>query len=346
MLDDSNVIRQRDASDALGVAATQHEQARFSAEVTNADHDNREITRVVVAGMGGSALAALQVKSWLEPVLLVSLEVVRTYDLPAYVDASTLVIASSYSGNTEETLSCYQQARERGAQVAVIASGGVLQKWAANDDVAHVALPGGVQPRMGVIYNLRALTALLAHFGVVSWAYFDEISASANWLREQTERWLPGVTTDKNDAKQAALLLVGKTPVFYAGHIMAPVAYKWKISLNETSKNVAFWNEYPEFNHNEFMGWASHPVEKPFAVVDLMSQFEHPQILKRFTISDRLLSGRRPKATVVTLEGDTVLRQMLWASVFADFVSIYTAILNGVDPTPVDLIEKLKKELV
>lgn len=346
MLDDTNVIRQRDASNALGVAATQYEQVRFLADIANAAHDGRTITRVVVAGMGGSALAALQVKSWLETVLTVPFEVVRTYDLPGYVDAQTLVIASSYSGNTEETLSGYQQARARGAQVAVIASGGMLQQWAANDAVTHVVLPGGVQPRMGVIYNLRALTALLAHFGVTSWQYFDDIAATADWLEHQTERWLPNVTTDKNDAKQLALLLVGKTPVFYAGHIMAPVAYKWKISLNETSKNVAFWNEYPEVNHNEFMGWASHPIEKPFAVVDLISQFEHPQTRKRFEISDRLLSGRRPKSLVIPLEGETILHQLLWASVLADFVSIYAAILNGVDPTPVDLIEKLKKELV
>jgi glucose/mannose-6-phosphate isomerase len=127
---------------------------------------------------------------------------------------------------------------------------------------------------------------------------------------------------------------------------MAPVAYKWKISWNENAKNVAFWNELPEFNHNEFMGWTSHPIEKPFAIFDLVSGLEHPQILKRFEVSDRLLSGQRPKSTVVNLAGDTVIAQMLWGSILADFVSIYVAILNGVDPTPVPLIEKLKKELV
>ena len=108
---------------------------------------------------------------------------------------------------------------------------------------------------------------------------------------------------------------------------------------------MAFWNEYPEFNHNEFMGWTSHPVEKPFAVFDLISPQEHRQILRRFEISDRLLSGRRPKAESIILAGDSVLAQMLWGSILADFVSIYVAVLNGVDPTPVDLIEKLKKEL-
>ncbi len=126
---------------------------------------------------------------------------------------------------------------------------------------------------------------------------------------------------------------------------MAPIAYKWKISWNENAKNVSFWNEYPEFNHNEFLGWTSHPVEKPFAVFDLISNFEHPRILKRFEISDRLLSGQRPKAMTIELKGKSPIAQMLWGSILADFVSIYVAVLNGVDPTPVPLIEKLKKEL-
>ena len=126
---------------------------------------------------------------------------------------------------------------------------------------------------------------------------------------------------------------------------MGGVAYKWKISWNENAKNVAFWNVLPEFNHNEFMGWTSHPVEKPYVVFDLRSSFDYPKITKSFEISDRLLSGKRPKANVIELQGESVIAQMLWASIFADFVSIYLAILNGVDPSKVELIEKLKQEL-
>jgi glucose/mannose-6-phosphate isomerase len=295
--------------------------------------------------MGGSALAALMLKAWLEAELSVPIEIVRDYTLPAYVDTNTLVIASSYSGNTEETVGCFAQARERSAQVAVVAAGGQLQQLADEYSVAHVVLPSGVQPRMTVMYGLRALTALLAHFGVIGLDKFDEIKQTADWLGKETMAWVPGVRTDKNLAKQLALLAIGKTPVFYAGSLMAPVAYKWKISWNENAKNLAFWNQYPEFNHNEFMGWASHPIEKPFAVFDLKSRMENPQILKRFTVSDRLLSGKRPKAVDIEMQGDSVLAQMLWGSVLADFASIYVAILNGVDPTPVPLIEKLKKEL-
>lgn len=345
MLDDDNVLRQRDPGGALGVAATQHEQARFSVEVQSPDHDGRQITRVVVAGMGGSALAALLAKSWLKQELTVPFEVVRSYTLPEYVDYNTLVIASSYSGNTEETLSCLEMARTKFAQVSTIASGGTLKDKAERDAIAHVDIPAGIQPRMAMIYQLRGLVALLAHFGVLSYDRFGEIADTADWLQAETQNWLPSSTTDKNLAKQIALLSVGKTPVFYAGDLMAPIAYKWKVSWNESAKNVAFWNELPEFDHNEFLGWTSHPVEKPFAVFDLISSFEHPQVLKRFEISDRLLSGRRPKSQVVQLAGQSVIAQMLWGCVLADFASTYTGILNGVDPTSVALIEKLKQEL-
>lgn len=345
MLDDDNVLKQRDPAGALEVAATQYEQAQFAAEIVNQEHDGRAIEQVVVAGMGGSALAALIIKAWLKDKLTVPFEVVRTYNLPQYVNEHTLVIASSYSGNTEETLSALQEAQQKGAQLAIIASGGKLKEEATIETIAYAGIPADIQPRMGVIYNLRALAKILVHFGVADHAWFDEIAEAADWLHDETSNWEAGVTVDKNYAKQLALLAVGKTPVIYAGSLMFPAAYKWKISWNENAKNVAFCNEIPEFNHNEFIGWASHPVEKPFVVFDLVSDLEHPRILKRFEVSDRLLSGKRPKANTVKLQGDTAIQQYLWASILADFVSIYVAILNGVDPTPVELVEKLKTEL-
>lgn len=345
MLDDANVLDNKDPSGALAVAGSEPSEAEFDVDIWNEDNDHRPIFNVVVAGMGGSALAAMIVKVWLKEQLKVPFEVLRSYDIPAYVGENTLVIASSYSGNTEETLSALEQAEVKGAQIAIIAASGQLIDTAESYRIAHVVLPQDLQPRMAVIYNLRALVGLLANFEVVGRDKLDEIKAVAGWLKFESEQWQGDVPTEKNYAKQLAFEAVGKTPVFYGGTLTAPVAYKWKISWNENAKNVAFWNEYPEFNHNEFLGWTSHPVEKPFAIFDLVSSFEHPQILKRFEISDKLLSGKRPKATVINLAGDSLIGQMLWGSILADFVSIYVAILNNVDPTPVHLIEKLKQEL-
>ena len=343
-LDNTNILMEKDPAGALKVAAEQYSQAEFEATVWHKEHDDRAIKQVVVTGMGGSALAALVAKVWLKDDLNIPFEIVRGYDLPAYVSPDTLVIASSYSGNTEETVSALGQAKERGAQIGVIASGGRLIEIANEQTIAHVSLPSGLQPRMAVIYNLRALIALFENFGLVQ-GKLDEIQAQAEWLKNESAAWVGGVPTEQNLAKQLAEEAVGKTPVFYGGALTAPVAYKWKISWNENAKNVAFWNEYPEFNHNEFLGWTSHPVEKPFVIFDIMSPLEHPQIKKRFEISDRLLSGQRPKAHVLEVKGDTLIAQLLWSSILADFASIYVAILNGVDPTPVELIEKFKKEL-
>lgn len=346
MLDDTNVLMQRDPSGALGIAAEQYKQAEFRPAVLNAEHDNRTIDTIIITGMGGSTLAALLLKTLLKDRSSLPIEVVRGYTLPAYAGAHTLVIASSYSGNTEETLSALSDATAKGTQIAIVTSGGKLAERANEQDIAHVMLPGGYQPRMATIHGLIALVTLLEHFKVIEQGMLDAIQSLSGFLHEASSSWAKETAIDKNYAKQLALLSVGKTPVFYGGELTAPLAYKWKISWNENAKNVAFWNEYPEFNHNEFMGWASHPIEKPFAVFDLISTLEHPQVLKRFEISDRLLSGRRPKATTIALGGDTLLAQLLWGCILADFASIYTAILNGVDPTPVELIEKFKAELV
>lgn len=342
MLDDLSVIRQKDPSDALNIAAGEAQQTLFEPNIVGDSPKSTQFSNIVVTGMGGSALAALLVKTWLEDALSIPLEVCRDYDLPNFVGSSTLVIASSYSGNTEETVSAMNQATSKGAIVAVISSGGTLIDLATKNNLAHVKLSSGLQPRMAVTFNLKALLKLLDFFGITNRDYAGEVSSLAGWLEGEAKGWGAEVTTEHNYAKQLALLAVGKTPVFYGGHLSAPVAYKWKISWNENAKNVAFWNEYPEFNHNEFMGWTSHPIEKPFAIFDLISSHEHRQILKRFGVSNQLLSGKRPRTTQINLKGDSLIAQLLWGSILADFVSIYVAILNGVDPTPVDLIEKLK----
>ena len=345
MLDDENILAQRDHSGALEVAAHLYAQVSYAVTLENSDNDGREIRSIIVAGMGGSALAADAAKVLLRDSLSIPFEVVKGYDLPAYADKNTLVIASSHSGNTEETVNCLNQAIKRGCQIAAIATGGKIAQIAREHNIVYAPIPHDTQPRMGVLYNLRALLCVLELFGLADNHWLKDLQATESWLKQESELWQSNVPTERNYAKQLALVAVGKTPVFYAGSLMAPVAYKWKISWNENAKNVAFWNYLPEFSHNEFLGWTSHPVEKPFAVFDLVSELENPRILKRFSLSDKMLSGRRPKSTVVPMQGKTALEQMLWGSVLADFVSIYVGILNNVDPTQVDLIEKFKKAM-
>lgn len=346
LLDNQNALAGRDPQGALAVIADAAAQTTWDAKLEQPDGDNFMPSRIVLAGMGGSCLAGLMARKWLDYQydLALPFEVVRDYTLPKYVDDNTLVICFSVSGNTEETLSSLDDAQIRGARVVVVASGGKLLDIANERNLPFVQLAKISQPRYAVIMHLRAITQILAHYGVAFGAY-DEIANLSEVVKNFTATILPPVATTDNPAKQLALNCAGKTPIIYASSLFAPLAYKWKISFNENAKNTAWWNEFPEFNHNEFIGWTSQPAEKPFAILDLRSNFDHPRIAKRFELTEKLLSGQRPAAHDIWLAGDSVLAQMLCGAVLADFTSIYLAFLNGVNPTPVELVEELKKEL-
>jgi glucose/mannose-6-phosphate isomerase len=335
------MIHERDAQDALGVAEKQWQQLHHDYGVQLQLSDG--IQNVIVAGMGGSALAATMFTSW--PGLDVPFEIVRGYDIPAYANQKTLFVASSYSGNTEETLSALAQAQERGCQIVIIAAGGTLAEIAADKGYPYYQIPMGFQPRMAVFYNFAALVQLCVAATLLEAGRLTELHETADWLSQQQAAFLPTEPTKQNPAKQMAQECMGKSPVIYAGPKLFPTAYKWKIDFNENAKNVAWCNQLPEFNHNEFLGWTSHPVDKPYTVIDLRSNLENERVQKRFEVTERLLSGLRPRTHVVEAQGETLLQQLLWTIALGDFVSLYLALLNGLNPTPVDLIEKLKKSL-
>lgn len=340
ILDNPNVIAQRDPQNALSVAADQCDY--FAATFDAVYHPTAPVTSIVWAGMGGSALPMVVVQSW--PRLRIPFEVVRDYSIPGYVSTDTLFVASSYSGNTEETLSALAEAEAAGAQIVIVAAGGKLAQIAEEKGYPLFSIPSGIQPRMATFYFVKAFLEIIKPLDVTV-EDVSELDSVGEWLKHELRGWLPEVPTAENYAKQIALKLIGKTTITYAGPRLFPAANKWKICMNENAKNTAWTNQYPELNHNEFMGWTSHPVEKPFAVVEIRSSLEHPRVQKRFEVSERLLSGMRPAPIVVEPRGDTLLKQLAYTFALADFASIYAALLNGVNPTPVDLVEKLKTEL-
>jgi len=341
MLDDLKYIHQRDGQDALGIAQRQCQQ--LAQEFTKPEISG-PFENVVYVGMGGSALAAALSVSW--PGYSLPFEICRSYNIPAYVSDKTLFIASSYSGNTEETVSALAEAETKGAKIVVIASGGKLKEIAQAKGYPYLAIPKVEQPRYAVLYNLKALVIVLEVAGLVKEEQASAaMTRAAEFLRKEIAAWTATVPTKDNPAKKLAEELAGKSVVIYAGPLLAAAAYKWKINFNENAKNVAWWNQYPEFNHNEMIGWSSHPIEKPYGIVDLRSNLEHPRVQKRFEVTEKLLSGRRPAPNVVQVKGETILEQLLWAVAFGDFVSIYLALLNNVNPAPVELVEKFKIEL-
>ena len=341
MLDDRTYVKNLDASDMLGTIAGEPDQLKHSFTV---DASFRDVRNIVVAGMGGSALAAEFVKAWLRDRLRAPFEIVREYTLPATVDPNTLVIASSYSGNTEETLAALEQAAARGCQIVVIAAGGKLRELAAERDYPALLLPGGFPPRMTVLYGARGVATVHDRLRLGA-GLIEELEQAAEWMRPRLGSWVLDSPTERNRAKQIAQELRGFPVVVYGGPTLAMPAMKWKIDINENSKSMAFWNLLPEFNHNEFIGWL-YPKDKALRVVELQSDLDHPQIAKRFAVSNELLVGKMPTPIIVQAEGGTKLEQMLWALLLGDFVSAYLGFLNGIDPTPVALVEELKKKLI
>ena len=341
MLDDLKYIHEKDAQDALGIAEKQWQQLQYDYQVPSTNY--QDIRNVVLAGMGGSALPGVFLQSW--PQLNVPFEIVRNYSLPKYIDKNTLVISSSYSGNTEESLSALEEAESKGAQIVVIAAGGKLLEHAKEKSYSLFQIPSGIQPRMSSFYFLAAFIQLLEPLGLIAGGSIKELIALAAKLENSASSWKAEIPSANNQAKQLAQELMGKTVIVYSGPLMFPAANKWKICMNENAKNLAWLNQYPEFNHNEYIGWSSHPVDKPFAVIEIRSKLEHPRVQKRFEVTERLLSGKRPSPIVIEPQGETLLEQLLWSSILGDHVSIYLALLNGLNPTPVDLVETLKKSL-
>jgi glucose/mannose-6-phosphate isomerase len=346
MLDDLKVIHERDAQDALGVAEKQWQQYSHNFEFSW--QPPQEIFNVVIAGMGGSALAGKVFASW--PGLDVPITIVQDYDLPSHVSANTLVICSSYSGNTEETVSVLKAAThqtldaEQRPMVVVIASGGELAKQASELNLPLITIPDGFQPRCTLGYQLRAIIEVFEQTPLLAES-LGQLETAATWLKDEITRFIPTVPTERNPAKQLALDIVGKSVVIYSGPKLAPAAYKWKIDCNENAKNIAWWGTLPEFNHNEIMGWTSQPVDKPYAVIELRSALENPRVQKRQAITEQVLSGKRPAVHAIEVQGDTLLAQLLWSIMLGDFVSLYLAMLNKVNPTPVDLLEKFKQAM-
>jgi glucose/mannose-6-phosphate isomerase len=339
MLDDLRYIHEHDGQDALGIAEKQYQQlsVEFDFRV-----EPKNIANVIITGMGGSALAGIVAQTWLN--LGIPLDIIRNYSLPKYVSEQSLVIVSSYSGNTEETLSALSEAENRSATIVIVASGGKLAEIARQKNYPLLSIPVGYQPRHATIFNLKALATVFDGYGLSENAV-SSLMAEADFMKLTTSKLRPDVATKDNRAKTIALDLVGKSIVVYSGPLMSPAAYKWKINFNENAKHIAWYNQLPEFNHNEFLGWTKQPVDKPYAVVDLRSQLEHPRVQKRFELTQRLLSGMRPDPIVIQAEGEALLSQLLWLIILGDFTSIYLALLNGLNPTPVEMIEKFKNAL-
>ncbi len=292
------------------------------------------ISKVVVSGVGGSAIAGDVLKSYMHRSK-VPVFVCRSYDLPEFVDSGTLVFSVSYSGNTEETLSAVKKAFGKGAQVVAVSSGGKLIQQFVSMGRPYIKLPQGLQPRASLAYQLIPMLSVLSELGVIPDAS-KEITDAINSLR---------ALSDEYDRRASALAgkLLGKVPLIYASERFASVAYRWKTQLNENAKIHAFANFFSELNHNEVVGYSS--LNANYHVVILEDEFDHKRIKSRMQLTRSLISSKGVSSTHIRVSGDSMLTRLLSAIYIGDLVSVHLAGLENIDPEPVELIEGFKKEL-
>jgi len=305
----------------------------------------RRARQVVVAGMGGSAIGGALLNGLVADDCPAPLLSVRGYDLPAHVGADSLVVASSYSGNTEETLSVFDQAVDRGCMVLAMTTGGKLAERAEKLDLPVLRFAYRSAPRAALGYSFILLLGLLSHLGLLrdySAAVDEAIAVLETWQQELA----PKMPTKRNPAKQLALRLVDRLPVVYGAGFLGPVAQRWKGQFNENSKCWAFWEELPEIHHNAVLGYGMpDDVREEITVLMLRSPLDHPRVQARWEATEELLRQARVAQDTVWGRGESALAQMLSLIHCGDYTSLYLAVLNGVDPTAMAPIEQLKRRL-
>jgi glucose/mannose-6-phosphate isomerase len=290
-----------------------------------------------VCGMGGSAIGGDLAAAAIGDRLTAPMVTVRGYALPSWATPEWTVLCSSYSGGTEETLACFEAAETLGARRLVASTGGALVDRARETDVPVVGLPGIFQPRAAVAYMV-VVAAEVAWLAGVAPHLHTEIDAAAAFLGEQAE-------TLQQQAREIAALVAGSVPVVYGADLTAPVARRWKTQVNENAKFPAWWGELPEADHNELCGWAGAAGDERAAAIFLEDRDQHPRIARRFELTARSIEPGAAAVARVETAGETRLERMLWAVMLGDLFTLELARQRGVDPLPVEAIERFKEEM-
>ncbi|MEA3442277.1 MAG: bifunctional phosphoglucose/phosphomannose isomerase [Chloroflexota bacterium] len=308
-------------------------------------HEFRNADKIVICGMGGSAIGADLLRSlasdMAKPIIFVS----REYDLPAFVDSETLLIASSYSGNTEETLSAFRQALNLDCKKLVSTTDGKLKGLAEEKGIPVFSIEYAAQPRAALGYSFIPLIAFLCHLGFLS-DKSAELRKMVTVLDSLVSELAENVATSLNPAKQLAGKLLGKLIVVYGGGILSPVARRWKGQFNENSKSWAFYETFSELNHNAVVGYEfPEELADKIYVVLLRCPSLHPHILARYEVTSEILDKAGIGHEIIDSRGEDRLTQMMSLVFPGDWVSYYLAMLNETDPTPVKMIAYLKERL-
>lgn len=348
ILDNAGAIRRGDSGGMLEAIGRLPEQIRDGWARTRGltlPPRYREVHSVLVLGMGGSAIGAELARSIFADRLRLPMGVLRDYELPAFAGPDTLVVASSHSGATEETVSALTTALERRCPVVIVTTGGPLAEVARRAELPLLTFPGGGQPRAAVGYSLMLLAGLLERLGVLPLGD-DEVAEAVAACSSVLEACSADVPTERNLAKQLAWTLVDRLPVIEASGFLTAVARRWKGQLNENSKTMAVVEELPEATHNAVVGYGRpETLGDHVFVVFLAGGSDHPRNTLRAGLSAELLGEARIGHEVVAVPGTGRLAQAAAGIAIGDLASLFLASLYGLDPTPVDAISRIKGRL-
>jgi glucose/mannose-6-phosphate isomerase len=305
--------------------------------------DSAKIRNICFAGMGGSAIGADLIRAYSLKSCPHPVQVNRHYEVPNYINEETLFIACSFSGNTEETLTALSSALEKGAQVIGVTSGGTLKKQAIEHEFDYIQIPGGMPPRAALAYSFVPLFRIFQTLG-----FLDEpnsvLDDTYNLLRDGVSKF---TDVDDNDALALARELNESLPIIYSDALlMEPVNLRWRGQIEENSKMLVYGNLIPEMNHNEIVGWEhiAHLAGR-LTVVMLKDQDDNPRVSKRMEIVKELVMDQALSVIEISTIGNSRLERMFSLVQLADWVSMYLALLNEIDPTPIAKIDILKSKL-
>lgn len=321
-------------------------QQSVSMEINIPESYYKKHSSIVVTGLGGSAIGGDILKSYAFSQANLPVVVNRDYHIPAFVDSNTLFFAVSYSGNTEETLNAYEEAVAKGAAIICITSGGKLSEWAKRDGNVVIKVPSGLVPRAAVGYLFAPLALVMEKLALVHGAT-AELEETAKVLRQLRAKINPDIDITENKARIIAGQLKDSLPIIWGTTNLTETAVlRWKAQLNENAKCPAYYNVFPELNHNEIVGFeAPADLIANTSIIMLQDYDDGKQIKKRMAVTADIIKDKVKNIIEVNSEGNSFLARFFSLIYLGDYVSFYLALEYGINPTPVEVIDYLKEEL-
>jgi len=349
MLDDLEIISKIDKSGMVDTLAKFPEQIKETMDIMDSTELNScfKVDNIIVSGMGGSAISGDILQSLFRNRFDIPIFVTRAYNLPKWANKNTLVISQSYSGNTEETLSTFKHANQKKCKIIGISSGGKLQEYCEKRDISHILIPPGFAPRAATAYMLFSAILSIKKTGLFEGSIEPEIEETLELTDELRNSNKKTVPEKDNFSKQIANMIASTIPQVYGWEIYDPIARRWCTQFNENSKIIARYDSIPECNHNDIVGWSQNrKISKKFSCLLFRDEkIESVYISKRLDFMKTLFKEVAANVVEIQIKGKKKLAKMMYAMYLGDFVSCYLAILNGIDPTPVDIITELKGAL-